>query len=101
MQATAWACLYRNTVIGGFRTIWSVTCAPCDNEHLETDPTPMKHFKFQGVAPHITHKVRVILKSQIIPNIYENTSHQQEVCSQFIFTILHVSPTSLQHKGKT
>lgn len=30
----------------------------------------------------------------------KNTSHQQEVCSQFIFTILHVSPASLQHKGK-
>lgn len=37
--------------IGGFRTIWSVTCAPHDNEHLEKDSTPMKHFKFQGVAP--------------------------------------------------
>lgn len=30
----------------------------------------------------------------------KNTSHQQDVCSQFIFTILHVSPASLQHKGK-
>lgn len=36
---------------GGLRTIWSVTCASHDNEHLETDSTPMKHFKFQGVAP--------------------------------------------------
>lgn len=49
---------------GHWRLVDSLECrrAPCDNEHLETDSTPMKHFKFQGVAPHIIHKVRVIFK---------------------------------------
>lgn len=60
------------TAAGCWWTIWSVTCAPSDNEHLETGSTLMKHFKFQRMAPHITYRilVRVILKSQIIPNIY-------------------------------
>lgn len=61
------------TASGCWWTVWSVTCAPSDNEHLETGSTLMKHFKLQRMAPHITYKevlVKVILKSQIIPNIY-------------------------------
>lgn len=90
--------------IGGLRTIWSVTCAPHDNEHLETDSTPMKHFKFQGVAPPYYTQGEGYLKSQIIPNIYENIIINRKSAPNLFLpscmSALRPSNTKVKH-GKT
>jgi hypothetical protein len=88
---------------GHWRLVDSLECrrAPCDNEHLETDSTPMKHFKFQGVAPHIIHKVRVIFK--VTSNPKHLWKHITSTGSLFpiYFYYPACQPASLQRKGET